>query len=464
MSRRIGLVLVLAAIAAGVLFLRGRAKPRELALEPGPAHGGLGGPASAATEVGVGWAANENAAAAAREALPRALSGLRRRPNTLFVFVTSASALGAAVTELRKQLGGEVRIYGGTSDAKGVLTHKGLLRQADGGPPVISVMAIASEEIAIGVGSALFEAHPSITEAARAAVLDAVKSAGRPGGEKPRALLLATTPTGSAQNELIAGLEKVVGRETPVLGGQAASVIAGEANAGEGLSVAAVYTDLPVGTTFEGGYDVSSSRSGVITRVEDGVRLVEIDGRPALDVYDEWLEGGMRRLYKEQPKAVADETLALTPLYTRHRSPKGEVYSIFAHVWPSDDALQSKSLNIGTRMQEGERLHLANGTWETLLNRIANLPRVARRRGDLEATTPIVGFGYVCSGVFSVIPLQERPKAPLLMGENHGAAPFIAPVSWGEYGYLPGVGNKYGNLLTSFLVIGPRTAAETTRN
>jgi len=32
-------------------------------------------------------------------------------------------------------------------------------------------------------------------------------------------------------------------------------------------------------------------------------------------------------------------------------------------------------------------------------------------------------------------------------------APFISTFTWGEQGYFPGIGNKHGNLLTSFLVI-----------
>ncbi len=53
-----------------------------------------------------------------------------------------------------------------------------------------------------------------------------------------------------------------------------------------------------------------------------------------------------------------------------------------------------------------------------------------------------------------VIPEEEPQKMALLINYANHDAPFIAPLSWGEQGYFPGVGYKHGNLLTSFLVIG----------
>ncbi len=462
----IALLLAIAiAAVGGVFLLRGRETgTANVAIAPEPPRPYVGrAAASEATEVGMGWGQGLDGTTAARDALTRARAKMTRPPQALIVFVSAdvpsaPGALALAISQIRKELGNDVRIYGGTSDPRGVLTAERLLQPSDEVAAVVSVMAIASDEITFGVGSATFAGSSSITDAAEMAVKSAMKDARRPAGEKPKAILVATTATNTGQSDILLGLERVIGREMPVLGGRVGAAIAGPSHSAEGLSVAAIYTDLPVGSTFEGGYDVSSPKSGVITRIENGTRLLEIDGRPALDVYDDWLGGEVRRLYRTHPKQTADDLLALHPIYTRQRSARGEVYSIFAHVWPADASLTDKTLEIGTRMHEGERLHLASGNWETLLNRITNLPLSARRRGGLESTQPILGFGWVCAGVFAVVPPAERPKAPLLISQNHEGAPFVAAVSWGEYGYLPGVGNRYGNLLTSFLVIGPRSA------
>jgi hypothetical protein len=299
------------------------------------------------------------------------------------VFASSSSGLSEALSEVRRSLGALVRVYGGTSDAAGVLTHRGLAGGGKQGQVTVGVLTLASSEIVFGVGAAALDSHSSARAAARQATVQAVQSAGRRLDERPRAVLLTSSVPNVRQGDVLEGIEAVVGAETPVLGGRVAAAITGHGSVGEGVCVAVLYTELPVGWVFEGGYDVSSPHSGVITRMQGESRVVEIDGQPALDVYDAWLGGGLRRLYRDNPAAVASEQLDLNPLYTRYRSAQGEVYSIFSHTWPADESLQETALEVGTRMTEGERLHLANGTWETLLNRIAHLPRAARRRGDL---------------------------------------------------------------------------------
>ena len=110
-----------------------------------------------------------------------------------------------------------------------------------------------------------------------------------------------------------------------------------------------------------------------------------------------------------------------------------------------------------TEIKEGDEIHLSHGTWERLLNRVGNLPVKARIQGGLAPEkTAVLGIGFVCAGVMRVIPEAEREKMPLLINYANNEAPFIAPFSWGEQGYFPGVGYKHGNLLTSFLVIGEK--------
>lgn len=91
------------------------------------------------------------------------------------------------------------------------------------------------------------------------------------------------------------------------------------------------------------------------------------------------------------------------------------------------------------------------------MNRIGNLPTHAKVYGGIDVNTrPILGIGYICAGVMGVIPETEREKLPLLINYANNDAPFIANFTWGECGLFPGIGNKHGNLLTSFLVIGNR--------
>ncbi len=67
---------------------------------------------------------------------------------------------------------------------------------------------------------------------------------------------------------------------------------------------------------------------------------------------------------------------------------------------------------------------------------------------------PLFGIGYICAGVLGTITESERDKIPYLLNYSNNDAPYIAPFTWGEQGYFPGVSNKHGNLCTSFFVIG----------
>jgi len=420
------------------------------------------------TEVGTGWSTKENPQEAVEEAVGMALEGkMSKKPDFAIIYASSGSDTGAILSEVRALFGSETKIYGGTSDSRAVMTDKGFIRAAERGyePAMmearrgLAVMTITSKDIIFGVGSADFSAYPSVQEASKAAVLNAIKSAGKSQDDLPNVIL--TAPTRGVEEEVLEGIEETVGNSTPVLGGTTGgptfAAFAENMVYNEGVSLAVIYTDLPVGWTFEGGFDVTDPQAGVVTKVE-GQAIVEIDNRPALDVYDEWLDGRVGELCKETGRPdLARTLLILHPIYRKYTSPDGQDYFLFSHPWPKDNTMKDRSVLTSTKIKVGEKIYLSHGTWETLINRIGNLPRHAKLHGDMGVdTTPIFGIGYICAGVMGVIPETEREKLPLLINYANNDAPFIAGLTWGEQGHFPGIGSKHGNLLTGFLVIGDK--------
>jgi hypothetical protein len=456
------LVMVVAAsVAAFSLIASGgkelRLVPKPLAVKETTAISG--------TEVGTGWSGKDSPEEAVKEAVEMALTGKKNRnPDFAIVFPSSGSDLSILLPKLKEVLGGQCKIYGGTSDSRGVMTEKGFVKAAKKAyaPPTkegraLAIMTVVSQDIGFGVGSAEFSGYPSVQEASRTALLNAIRSAKKAENELPKVVLV--TPTKGEEEEVLEGIEGVVGKDHLVLGGTAGgpdSAVFGEDRVySEGLSLAVIYTDLPVGWTFEGGFDVRTPESGIVTKV-DGQTLLEIDHRPALVVYNEWLGGEINRLHGEvgDPGTIR-ELLTLHPLYRKYTSPSGQDYFLFSHPWAQDSTLQDKSIRTSTKIQVGERIFISHGTWETLLNRVGELPRNAKMHGAMGVDEgPILGIGYMCAGVMGIIPEKEREKMPLLVGYANNDAPFIASFTSGEQGHLPGVGNKHGNLLTSFLVIG----------
>jgi hypothetical protein len=422
------------------------------------------------TEVGTGWSISEDPKKAVREAVGMALGDKEQKnPDFAILYASAGSDMKGLLDAAKQILGKRTKIFGGTSDSRAVMTDKGFIKVTDRGytraamegSKGLAIMTVTSKDITFGVGSADLPEFSSPQEMSKAATLRAIESAGKTAEQTPTIVLLASTI--GIEEEVIEGIEEVIGRDALVLGGTvggpAIAVFGEDAIYEKGVSLAVLYTDLPVGWTFEGGFDVTDKHSGIVTKV-DGQNIVEIDNRPALDVYDQWLGGKIGELHEQvkRPDEIKD-LLTLHPIYRKYTSPSGQDYFLFSHPWPKDDEMIDRSISTSTKIQPGERVCLSNGTWETLINRIGNLPRNAKIQGGIDvAQKSVLAIGFICGGVMGVIPETEREKLPILINYTNNNAPFIANFTWGEQGHFPGIGNKHGNLLTSFLVIGPKFA------
>jgi hypothetical protein len=419
-------------------------------------------------EVGTGWSISEYPETAVRQAVDMALGNNRQKnPDFAVIYASAGSDMMGTLNAAKQILGESTKIFGGTSDARAVMTDKGFVRVSERGyaqaaiegSKGLAIMTVTSKDITCGVGSAGLSEFASPQEMSAAAVLSAIKSAGKTADQKPAVVLLASTI--GMEEEVVEGIEQVVGRDTPLLGGTAGGpevAIFGEDTIhSKGVCLAVIYTDLPLGWTFEGGFDVTDKHSGIATKV-NGQDIVEIDDKPALDVYDQWLGGEIEELHAQAKKSDAvRDLLTLHPLYRRYASDKGQNYFLFSHPWPKDDKMQDRCISTSTKIKPGERIYLSHGTWETLVNRIGNLPRNAKICAGIDVVQkPLFGLGFVCGGVMGAIPETEREKLPILINYANNNAPFIACFTWGEQGHFPGIGNKHGNLLTSFLVVGSR--------
>ncbi len=451
-------VLLVTATLLFVLLWPGPEGPPVLAPQPQPSGGTVS--VSSFTFVGTGSSRLSDPTFATREALSQAATGGASKPKLAVIFASNFASFNGIYAEARRTFGPDTRIFGGASSTRAVMTQRGLLSVGATGtsPAGLVAMTINSSEIDFGVGSAAQLPHETARETTRRAVDAAIRNSGRYDRRPSAVVVLACPNEGEA---VAAGLDDVLDKAVPVVGG----CVAGPSNSviGNdvltcGVAVMVLYTDLPIGWTFEGGFDVTDARGGQVTGISDAGRTIDtIDGRPATDVYNEWTEGEVARLFASHTQGEAIDSLTLYPCYRKFRSPDGHVYMIFTHTWPDDPSLVRRSLRLGSSVERGDRLYLARGSWETLLNRIGNLPIKAKVQAGMDAgNRTIFGLGFICSGVFGAIPQAERPKIPVLLDYAHGGAPFLGMVTGGELGSLPGIGNKYGNLLTSFLTIGPR--------
>ncbi len=460
-SKIIALAVVLVfGIVAGLLVFRpdpgssqAKLSPAKAAPTPSPQNA-----RSSRTGVGTGWSGQEDPKAAAAEALTQALNtiGGTEPPNFVMVLDSHAKDFEDVLAEIRRMVGRKPMVYGmKTGSNRGISDLGARLAPAEATTikRSLSLMAVRSEDIQFGVASSQYENHPSIEEAAAEAVLQAIRSTGRETSERPKAVLI--TPSMGGEEAALAGIESIVGSNTPILGGTQFRSMTGsyhqDAQIGNGgISLAVIYTKLPLGWVYEAGFEVQTLVSAVITKL-DGRRVLELDGRPAIEVYDEWFGGTLLPLCEAGESEAVRRMRNLNPLCKRITTPQNQTYYQYTIAAPN---LEHRAIDARIDLVEGDRLYLSQGSWDTLLNRLGQLPTRAKLRAGLDRDSKLLlGFGYFCGGVIDVLPADEIDKIAPLVKRSNNSAPFLAPLTAGEQGFFPGIGNRQGHLSSSFLVI-----------
>ena len=229
--------------------------------------------------VAVGCAEAGDRADAAERATAAALAGAVD-PRLLVVFVAGAQNLAAT--------GRAVAAVAPGVPVVGCATPAAL----PGGPPrpgELVVAALGGESLsvsttAVGAGSL------------REAGAEAAACLGDVADRPHQALLLFVDPEGGDPQDVVRGAYSVVGAGVPLVGGGARAGAAGaaallhgtDARAG-GVVAAAIGSDAPLGVGVRHGMRPVGEPL-LITRAE-GSQVLELDGRPALDVYLERLPG-----------------------------------------------------------------------------------------------------------------------------------------------------------------------------
>lgn len=398
--------------------------------------------------VGYGWSDNNDEMKAVEEAVSSVRTQLGgKSPDIAILFSTAGYDSNKVLSEVRRLLP-DVQIYGGTS-CLAVQTKEGFHVGEKGS---LALLAVATENITFGVGGASIDDFPTAREAGKAAIQAAMEAAGEKGASKPKLVLM----TGSVghEEELLAGIEEVIGKDVPVLGGSAGdNYITGEwrqfANGdvySNGISLCAIYTDLKVGWAYEAGYLRSENR-GTITRAEGRI-IYEIDNRPAAEVYNEWTGGAV----VADKLATGGSVLSKATFYPLAKVIKNEEKEYTLSIHPLSINASDHSLEVFVNVEEGDEVLLMHGDWELLLNRALTTPTKALESESLSKEDVSFGVYTYCAGTMLAIPEDERPKMPVLVKTAIGDAPFIGTFTFGEQGHIPGVGNVHGNLVNSMII------------
>lgn len=406
-----------------------------------------------------GWSVADDPRQAIHEAVRSARRGVGNSdPVYAFVATTSGYDQDAVLDQLRADLPPGARIHGATS-AFGIMTNDGFHR---GNVGAAAVLLVAGPDVTFGVSGVNLADFPDPEMAGQEAVRQAYRDAGVSPHIRPKIIIMTGTKARPEQMKLLGGIARVAGVDTPVIGGDAAD----DGNDGGwrqftrdrvhhnglGVVLTVVFTQAKAGWSFEHGFRITD-KEGRVTRAEGKV-IHEIDHRPALEVYNQWLNGYLYDALMTKDFYGIVQFTGQNPLCKVLKGKDGQIGYVTSHPLPSRGNLKDKRLPVAAAIETGSPVRLFAGTWQTILNRAEYLPTKALIQGGLTIRDCAWGVVFFCRGASKIIPSGELPKVPLLVNNSMEDVPFVGLITGGEQGPVPGIGNVHANLAECMAIVG----------
>jgi hypothetical protein len=375
--------------------------------------------------IGTGSTTSTDAKAAAAELVERAKAGLEGKPTLAILFATTQYDTESLVAGVSGLLG-DVPLWGGSSST-GVFQDAGWVT-SDGG--AASLMLIADRSAGVGVAAVGDDAVAAGREAAKAALEQL-------GGEATALLTIAFM---GPEEDILKGIAQVA-PGVPVVGGSSSDhspdgkfqqFANGHAFKNH-FAIAAL--GGPVGYAFTNGYRLTGKKA-TVTRAS-GRRAFELDGRPAMDVYTEWVG-------KPASEIGGGAILAFSVQYPLLFHKDGITYS--AHPVNSNE---DGSVDFGAAMSPGMLLELGENTVNGLLAEAGNaVHKAAQGVGHPKAILLVY-----CGG--RAIALGDRIKEiPGELEHTLGHVPWVGYLAFGEQGCSVAGIPTHADLSVSALALG----------
>jgi len=339
-------------------------------------------------------------------------------------------------------------VHGATS-CLGAMSQRGHQTDQDHG---LSVFSLTDNDGDFGTASAPFVADAvaeDVAHGARQATLQALEAAGRP-GEAPDLVWVTATP--GQEEEVIAGIQSVLGTETPIVGGSAADNSV-EGNwyiydqhkcHQSGVVISVLFTSGDVTFAYQNGYTPTET-SGVVTK-SDGRRVLEIDGKPAREVYDTWTKAQVMATREAQTENILAAS-TFHPLGREIARLQDVPYYLLAHPAQATD---NNAIDFFAAVNEGDVVTQMTGNIDELSARAG---RVASQAAALcpEGNTMVGALMVYCGGC--MLGVQSRMDTVVTSTRDAlGDTPFQGIFTFGEQGPVFGSGNHHGNLMISCVV------------
>jgi hypothetical protein len=365
------------------------------------------------------------------------LTALAQRPPAwVMVYCTDDAPFESAVVAIRRRFP-DTPVFGATS-FKGVFSPQGFSRD------LVLLVAEPEDNISVSVSLQIGDASQAKTLAKKACQEIAQRLKGN-----PTTLLMHATP--GFEERILEGISSAFGTDVPVYGGSAADdslsgrwrVFANGKSCSMGfLLVGISSTRAPLGS-FVGGF-LPTEHSGTVTKVNGRV-VLEIDGKRAASVYNDWAEGAIAREL-EVGGNVLHKT-SLSPVARSLGESRGMPRRLLSH--PHEVIGGSQALAFFSEFSLGDRITLMTGTREPLVTRVRRA--VQRARGS-SALRPRGALLVYCGGSLGGL-LDQAGTIASEFGSELQGAPFVGIATFGEQGtFFNKAESWHGNLMCSALL------------
>jgi len=379
----------------------------------------------------------------ASEAVSEIMAGVKgETPSLMILYGTANHDYNEVVNQLVNACP-QTKIAGSTS-CLGIMTSKGFISN---NATAMGAMFLSFEsDDAFGVGMSR-EGNPIMC--GYDACTKSLAAANRE-GELPNFIWLMCSP--GKEEEYITGIEKLVGKSVPIYGGSSADndlsgkwkIFTDQEETNNGVLVISFFaSDFPAPvSSFHCGYQ-TTSKTGTVTKAEDR-KILEIDNRPALEVYNSWTNGALEK------KMAGDSILGETTFFPLGRN-RGEVKNIPFYLLSHPATVTDHSgLSLFTDIKAGEVICMMEGSIDSLVTRAGEVVKSVLKREQLKLEDISGALIVYCAGCMLAVNGESKMnEVAAELNAILGNVPFMGVFTFGEQGSMLGKSNLHGNLMIS---------------
>jgi hypothetical protein len=405
--------------------------------------------------MGYGWSIDINEANAVDQAVNMMLKQIDKP-----VFVMALTNADYDTKVIRQKLAENLKgakLFG-LNVYKYVITPDGYHAGPKG---AVGILGLQADDVVTGVAAGATVDPNKIGEETKRIALMAIKNAGKTVEDRPLQVMVASAD--NPEEKAVEALTNFFGKDIPINGGSSADA---EINKGikyvydnnevfsKGIAIAVMYSKggLKTGNAFMSGF-ASTQKSGKATRIREftgeHLRVIEeIDGRPAGEVYNEWLDGAISDRMNNSG-SIFDEghyhPLAIEKIF------KGKKQYIT--LCPGQVDPVTKGLCVFAQPVEGETIYYMSGSVNALIKRMNPMIKNAMIDGRIKTSEMAGAYIIYCRGAYKTLTKRYTELYPEIKAAM-GSKPFLAGFTSGEIGHIAGHGNFHGNLMTTTVVFG----------